>query len=116
VAAFVDLVEVDQVVIGALCPTPRGLIVLARKDAHGSRDGDVDGVVKVERNYSGIFLVPPATAGEEKGKEARTPRAPATRSDCARHAGGTSTMTASPGTPCWGVTKKSVFFLHLTYA
>ena len=29
------------------------------------------------RNYSGVILVPPAAAGEEKGKEARTPRAPA---------------------------------------
>ncbi len=28
-------------------------------------------------NYSGIFLVAPAAAGEEKGKEARSPRAPA---------------------------------------
>ena len=28
-------------------------------------------------NYSGTLLVPPAAAGEEKGKEARTPRAPA---------------------------------------
>jgi len=36
-------------------------------------------------NYSGSFLVLPAAAGEEKGKEARTPRAPG---------------TASPGTPC----------------
>jgi len=29
------------------------------------------------RNYSGVILVPPAVAGGEKGKEARTPRAPA---------------------------------------
>ncbi len=28
-------------------------------------------------NYSGTFLVPPAAAGEEQGKEARAPRAPA---------------------------------------
>jgi hypothetical protein len=30
----------------------------------------------VTSNYSGTFLVPPAAAGEEKEKEARTPRAP----------------------------------------
>src|SRR6266699_4345441 len=32
---------------------------------------------KDKRNSSGTFLVPPAAAGEEQGKEARTPRAPA---------------------------------------
>jgi len=44
VAAFVERVVIDQFVIRPICPTPRGLIDLARKDAHGSRDGDVDGV------------------------------------------------------------------------
>ncbi len=29
------------------------------------------------RNSSGAFLVPPGAAGGEKGKDARTPRAPA---------------------------------------
>ena len=44
VAAFVDLVVMDELVIGPLGPTPRGLILLARKDAHGSRDGVVLGI------------------------------------------------------------------------
>jgi hypothetical protein len=48
VPAPVNLVVVDEFVIRPLCPTSRGLIVLAGKDAHGSRDGDVGGVVKVE--------------------------------------------------------------------
>jgi len=33
--------------------------------------------IKPDRIYSGTFLVPPAAADEGKGKEARTPRAPA---------------------------------------
>ncbi len=37
-AAPVNLVVVDEFVIRPLCPTPRGLIVLAGKDAHDSRD------------------------------------------------------------------------------
>ena len=41
VAALAGLVEVDEVVIRALGPAARGLIDLAGKDAHGSRDGDV---------------------------------------------------------------------------
>ena len=45
VPAFVDFVVVDELVIRLLRPTPRGLIVLARKDGHGSWDGDVGGVV-----------------------------------------------------------------------
>jgi hypothetical protein len=44
VAALVDLVVMDELVIGPLGPTPRGLILLARKDADGSRDGVVLGV------------------------------------------------------------------------
>ena len=47
VPAFVDLVVVDELVIRPLCPTPRRLIVLAGKDAHGSRNGDVGGVKKL---------------------------------------------------------------------
>ena len=31
----------DELGIRPLCPTPRGLIELVRKDAHGNRDGDV---------------------------------------------------------------------------
>src|SRR5215218_6077439 len=44
VAALVDLVEVDQVGVGLLCPAARGLILLAGKDAHGYRNGDALGV------------------------------------------------------------------------
>src|SRR5215213_6475012 len=40
VTALVDLVEVDQVGVGLLGPAPRGLVLLAGKDAHGNRDGD----------------------------------------------------------------------------
>ena len=47
VIALVNLVEVHELGVGLLGPTPRGLIELARKDAHGSRDGDVDGVETV---------------------------------------------------------------------
>src|SRR3954471_18398926 len=35
VAALVELVVVDQVGVGLLCPTPRHLIELVREDAHG---------------------------------------------------------------------------------
>jgi hypothetical protein len=48
VPAFINLVVIDEFVISALCPTPRGFIVFARKDGHRSRDGDVDGVVKAD--------------------------------------------------------------------
>jgi hypothetical protein len=40
VPAFVELVVVDEVGIGPLGPTPRGLIELVRKGAHGHRDRD----------------------------------------------------------------------------
>jgi hypothetical protein len=40
VAALVDLVVIDEVGIGPLRPTPRGLILLSGKDAQGHRDGD----------------------------------------------------------------------------
>ena len=46
VAALVELVVVDELGIRPLRPTPRGLILLARKDAHGHRDGDALGVEK----------------------------------------------------------------------
>src|SRR5579862_7988156 len=48
VATLVGLVEIDEFVIGSLRPTARRLIALSRKDRHGSRDGDVGGVVKVD--------------------------------------------------------------------
>ena len=44
VPALVDLVVVDEFGIRPLRPTPRGLILLARKDAHGNRNGDALGV------------------------------------------------------------------------
>jgi hypothetical protein len=65
VAALVNLVEVDEFVIGLFCPTARGLIALARKDAHGSRDGDVCGIqyadlvfpLETSRRFSLIELI-----------------------------------------------------------
>jgi len=48
VPAFVERVVIDELVVRPLCPTPRRFIVLARKDAYSSRDGDVDGVVKAD--------------------------------------------------------------------
>jgi hypothetical protein len=44
VAALVELVVIDELVIGPLGPTPRGLILLAGEDADGRRDGDILGV------------------------------------------------------------------------
>src|SRR5262249_33636476 len=44
VAALVNLVVVDKFGICALCPTPRGLILLAGKDSYGHRNGDTFGV------------------------------------------------------------------------
>jgi hypothetical protein len=41
VAAFVDLVVINEFEIRPLCPTPRGLIELVRKGAHRDWDGDV---------------------------------------------------------------------------
>ena len=37
VPAFIELVVIDELRIRPLGPTPRRLIALARKDAHGSR-------------------------------------------------------------------------------
>ena len=48
VPAFVDIVVIDEFVIRPLCPAPRRLIVLAGKDAYGSRDRDVGGVVNAD--------------------------------------------------------------------
>ena len=41
VPAFGEGVEVDEIVVGALGPTPRSLVDLFREDAYGSRNGDV---------------------------------------------------------------------------
>ena len=43
VAASVELVVVDEVVVGPLGPATGGLVALVWKDADGRRDGDVDG-------------------------------------------------------------------------
>src|SRR5580700_5247903 len=51
----VELVVVNEVVVGPLGPAPRGLIELAREDAHASGDGDVLGVEEAE------FVVPVET-------------------------------------------------------
>src|ERR1700722_55441 len=40
VAAFVELVVMDQVGIGPLCPTPRSLVELVWEDTYGRRNGD----------------------------------------------------------------------------
>ena len=44
VTAFVHLVVIDEIGIGPLGPTPRCLILLARKDGYGDRNGDALGV------------------------------------------------------------------------
>src|SRR5687768_739640 len=44
VTTLVDLVVVDEAGIRPLRPTPRRLILLARKHAHGDRDGNPLGV------------------------------------------------------------------------
>jgi hypothetical protein len=41
VPAFGDGVEMDEIVVGALAPTPRGLVDLFRENADGRRNGDV---------------------------------------------------------------------------
>ena len=43
-AAFVELVVMDEFGIRPLCPAPRGWIELVREDAHGNRDGDAFGI------------------------------------------------------------------------
>ena len=40
--AFGEGVEMDEIVVGALGPTPRSLVDLLREDADGSRNGDVE--------------------------------------------------------------------------
>ena len=37
-----DLVEVDEILVGALGPTPRSLVDLLREDADGGRNGDAE--------------------------------------------------------------------------
>src|SRR6185369_9856971 len=47
VAALVDPVEVDELVVRPLGPAPRRLEALAGEDGDGSRDRDVGGEVEV---------------------------------------------------------------------
>jgi hypothetical protein len=54
VPALVNLIVIDELVVCPLGPTSRRLIVLAGKDAYGSRDGDVGGVVPRPRGSVGI--------------------------------------------------------------
>ena len=51
VPAFGEGVEVNEIVVGALGPTPRSLVDLFRKDANGGRNRDVV-VVKKAPLYS----------------------------------------------------------------
>jgi len=48
VVALADFVEVDEVGVGLLGPTPRRLIELSREDAHGSRNRDALDVEEAE--------------------------------------------------------------------
>ena len=47
-AAFVGPVVIHEVVVSPLGPAPRGLVALAGKGTHGSRDRDVGVVVKAQ--------------------------------------------------------------------
>jgi hypothetical protein len=69
VAAFVDLVVIDEFGIRPLCPTPWGWIDLVRKDAHGNRDGDTFG--SEIREFSAPML--PVETGARK-RRVRQPR------------------------------------------
>jgi hypothetical protein len=42
VPAFGEDVEMDEIVVGALGPTPRSLVDLFRENANGGRNGDVE--------------------------------------------------------------------------
>src|SRR6476469_7512798 len=54
VAAFGELVVVDELGIRPLCPAPRGWIEFVREDAHGNRDGDAFGI---EIAFAPIFPI-----------------------------------------------------------
>jgi hypothetical protein len=51
VPTLVELVVMDEVGIGLLCPTPRHLVDLVRKDAHRYRDGDALRVEEADRIF-----------------------------------------------------------------
>jgi hypothetical protein len=59
VPAFIELVVMDEFGIRPLGPTPRGLIELVRKGAHGNRDGNALDTEKAE-------LVLPVETGSGK--------------------------------------------------
>src|SRR5262249_11711073 len=46
VAAFVDLIEIDEIGIRLLRPAARGRVDFVRKNAHGDRDGDISRIEK----------------------------------------------------------------------
>ena len=57
--ASVELVVIDEFRIRPLCPTPRGLVLLSRKDAHGNGNGDV---FRVEKS---TLIFPVKTRGRD---------------------------------------------------
>ena len=67
VPALRNHVVINELVIGPLRPTARGLVTLAREDAHGCRDGDVGGVVEVEF----IFPIEPSRRFKSPGSAQR---------------------------------------------
>src|SRR3954452_16700688 len=56
--AFVDLVEVGQVAIGAPGPRLRGLIALARKDRDGHRQRDLRGLLGTRKGGTAPAILP----------------------------------------------------------
>jgi hypothetical protein len=58
VAALVNLVVIDELVICTLRPASRRLIVLAGKGTYGSWDGNVGGVVKVDVTFPVVSELP----------------------------------------------------------
>ena len=49
--APLELVVVDELAVGALCPTPRALVELIGKRAHGDWDGDASDVEESTRVF-----------------------------------------------------------------
>ena len=67
VAALVDLVEVDQVAIGAPGPCLRGAIDLPRKDRDGDRERDLGGLLR-GRTGDAASAVSPSTAAPTRSR------------------------------------------------
>jgi hypothetical protein len=63
VAAFLELVVMDQFGKRLLCPAPRGWIEFVREDAYGDRDGDALGIEIAE--FAPIF--PVETGSRKRG-------------------------------------------------